>query len=350
MLVVASAVAAPRTARAADDADAAETAAARALAVEGVKLAQSDRCEQALEKLEPAEKLKHSPVVLRHVGECQVKVGRWVEGSESLRKLLREQMPADASPAVAEAYQSAGTTLREIKPRIPNMKIVLNAPADADFTLKLDGKEVADSVVGIALPTDPGEHEVEATAPGFLKATSSIKLVPSASAFVTLDLKRDPNAPKVAKAGAATAATATAPARANAAPPPPAHHADQGSNTGKVVGYTSYALAAASLGVGIAFGQSAMNDEKALRTTCPNRVCTESQKDALDSAQTKGTISTIAFAAAGAGVTLGTILLLTSSGSSNENAAANGTRTARKPGVRAQAKLGLGSVSVVGDF
>lgn len=347
---MAPALAAPRTAMAADDADAAETAAARALAVEGVKLAQTEHCEQALEKLEPAEKLKHSPVVLRHVGECQVKVGRWVEGSESLRKLLREQMPADASPAVAEAYQSAATTLHDIKPRIPNMKIVLNAPADADFTLKVDGKEVADSVVGIALPTDPGEHEIEATAPGFLKVTSSIKLVPSASAFVTLDLKRDPNAPKLVKASAGGAATGAEPAHSSPAPIPPAKHVDQGSNTGKVLGYTSYALAAASLGVGIAFGQSAMNDEKALRATCPNRVCTESQKDALDSAQTKGTISTIAFVTAGAGVTLGTILLLSSSGSNSENAAASTRHTARHSGVRAQAKLGLGSVSVVGDF
>lgn len=335
------ALAAPRTARA-EDADAAETAAARALAVEGVKLAQADQCDQALEKLEPAEKLKHSPIVLRHLGECQVKVGRWVEGSESLRKLLREPLPADASPALAAAHESATATLRDIKPRIPNMKILLNAPAGADVTIKVDGKEVADSVVGIALPTDPGEHVVEATAPGFFKATSSVKLVPSASAFVTLDLKRDPNAPRPEKAAAATSAPGATheTEKASAAP---AHPADHGSNTGKVLAYTSYALAAASLGAGIVFGQSARNDEKALQTACPNHVCSEAQRDALDSAKTKGTISTIAFATAGAGLTLGTILLFTSSGSHSENASA-------RPAVRAQAKLGLGSVSVAGDF
>jgi hypothetical protein len=337
------AFAAPRTARAADDADAAETAAARALAVEGVKLAQGDQCDQALEKLEPAEKLKHSPIVLRYLGECQVKVGRWVEGSESLRKLLREPLPADASPALAAAHESATATLRDIKPRIPNMKILLNAPADADVTIKVDGKEVADSVVGIALPTDPGDHEVEATAPGFFKVSSNVKLVPSASAFVTLDLKRDPNAPRPEKAAAVAPSATGATHEAEKAPATPEHPADHGSNTGKVLAYTSYALAAASLGAGIVFGQSARNDEKALQTVCPNHVCSEAQRDALDSAKTKGTVSTIAFATAGAGLTLGTILLVTSSGSHSENASA-------RPAVRAQAKLGLGSVSVVGDF
>ncbi len=83
-------LAAPTIAHAENDADAAETAAARTLAIDGVKLAQAEQCDEAIDKLDRAEKLKHSPVVLRYLGECQVKVGRWVEGSESLRKLLRE--------------------------------------------------------------------------------------------------------------------------------------------------------------------------------------------------------------------------------------------------------------------
>ena len=39
-----------------DDGDAAETAAARALAVEGINLADSARCDEAIEKLAKAEK------------------------------------------------------------------------------------------------------------------------------------------------------------------------------------------------------------------------------------------------------------------------------------------------------
>ena len=349
-LVVTLELGAPAIARAQSDADAAETAAARALAIDGVKLAQADKCGEAVDKLERAEKLKHSPIVLRYLGECQVKVGRWVEGSESLRKLLREPLPENATPTLSQAYESAAATLRDVKPRIPTMKIVLTAPSDADFTVKVDGKEVADSVVGVALPTDPGEHEVEATAPGFLKVSSSVKLAPSASSFVTLELVRDPSA-RLPQKPEAVAAAPVAATTVSTPPPAPAEepHA-QGSNTGKVLGYVSYAVAAGGLGAGIAFGLSAKSDEKELAAACPNHVCPEAQRDSLDSAKTKGIISTVGFAVAGAGVTLGTILLLTSGPSSSEKASHGAPRTARRPVVRAQAKLGLGSIALAGEF
>jgi hypothetical protein len=349
-LVVTFELGSPAVARAEGDADAAETAAARALAIDGVKLAQGDRCGEAVDKLERAEKLKHSPIVLRYLGECQVKVGRWVEGSESLRKLLREPLPENATPALSQAYESAAATLRDVKPRIPSMKIVLTAPSDADFTVKVDGKEMADSVIGVALPTDPGDHEIEATAPGFLKVTSSIKLAPSASSFVTLELVRDPAARPAAVPTVVAAAPVAAKNEAPVAPPPAEPPQARGSNTGKVLGYVSYAVAAGGLGVGIALGTSAQNDEKELRAACPNHVCSETQREALDSAKTKGIISTVGFAVAGAGVTLGTILLLTSGSSSSDKATSGSARTTARSGVRAQAKLGLGNITVAGEF
>jgi len=340
----------PALARAEGDGDAAETAAARTLAIDGVKLAQADRCSEAVDKLERAEKLKHSPIVLRHLGECQVKVGRWVEGSESLRKLLREPLPENATPTLSQAYESAAATLRDVKPRIPTMKIVLTAPSDAHFTVRVDGKEVADSVVGVALPTDPGDHEIEATAPGFLKASSSLKLAPSASSFVTLELVRDPSARPEPKPEAAALAPLAAQSEATPATAPVEAPRSQGSNTSKVLGYVSYAVAAGGLGVGIAFGTSARHDEKALATACPNHVCPESERETLDFAKTKGIISTVGFAVAGAGVTLGTILLVSSSSSSGSAASHGAPRTAARPPVRAQAKVGLGSIALAGEF
>jgi hypothetical protein len=338
----------PTLSHAEGDADAAETALARTLAVEGVKLAQADRCSEAVDKLERSQKLKHSPIVLSHLGECQVKVGRWVEGSESLRKLLREALPENATPALAAAYESAAATLRDLKPRIPSLKITLDLPPNTDFTVKVDGKEVADSVVGVALPTDPGEHTIEATAPGFLKASSTMKVQPGSAATVALELEKDPAANAQALASAAPPATAPAEVTAlqpEQAPPAPATHS---SNTGRVLGWVSYAVGAVGLGAGIAFGQSAISDEKSLRSDCPNRVCGPAQQDALDFAKTKGTIATVGFAVAGGGAVLGTVLLLTSSSSSSGNARAAKPRIA---GIsRPRALLGPGGVALAGDF
>jgi hypothetical protein len=338
---------APGIARAQDDA--AETAAARALAVDGVKLAQAEQCDEAIDKLDRAEKLKHSPIVLRYLGECQIKVGHWVEGSESLHKLLREPLPEGATPAVEQAYESAAATLHDVKPRIPSMKIVVNAPHDAQLALKVDGKDVAASVLGVALPANPGEHRIEVTAPGFLKASSDVKLAPSAMAVVSLDVKRDPNAvlppaaPAVAAATPATASAPPAPKPAEDLAPPP-----HGSRTARAFGYVSYAVAAVGLGVGIGFGQSAMHDEKALHNSCPNKVCPPAQQDALDYAKTKGTVSTVGFAVAGAGAALGTVLLITSADPSpKKNAAWTPPAT---PKIRPRAAIGLGHVTLGADF
>lgn len=344
-LAACMALLAPAVAHAQDDA--AETAAARTLAVDGVKLAQSEQCSEAVDKLERAEKLKHSPIVLRYLGECQIKVGRWVEGSESLRKLLREPLPEGATPALEQAYDSATATLRDVKPRIPSMKIMVNAPHDVELKLKVDGKDTPSSVIGVALPADPGEHAVEVTAPGFLKASSQLKLAPSGTATVSLELRRDPSAPVAAKASpavvaAAPAATTTSTVPAEETTPPP-----HGSRTARALSYVSYGVAAVGLGVGIAFGVSASHDEQALRTTCPNHVCPPDQQGALDFAKSKGTISTIGFAVAGGSAALGTVLLFTSADPSPKQNASIPKRTAS---FRPRAAIGFGNVSVGADF
>jgi hypothetical protein len=333
----------------ADDTGAAETAAARALAVDGVKLALADKCDDALEKLERAQKLKHSPVVLRHLGECQVKVGQWVEGSESLRKLLREPLPEGASPAIEQAYESAASTLRELLPRIPSMKIMVTAPRDAALLVRVDGKQIAESAVGVELPTDPGEHVVEVTAHGYLKASSSVKLGASANQTVVLELKRDPSA-RPAAVGAPTPPRTVARNESNS-PERVGKPEETGSATGKTLAYVSYGVAAAGLGVGLAFGQSAMQDERELRNECPGRVCTPGSRDSLEFAQTKGTIATIGFITAGAGVTLGTVLLLASSSSSpSDTKNATRRRYTASAAFRPRAKIGPGSVTLATDF
>lgn len=92
-----------------------------------------------------------------------------------------------------------------------------------------------------------------------------------------------------------------------------------------------------------------MSDKKSFESACPNRVCDPKYQDALDSAKDKGTIATVGFAVAGAGAILGTVLMLTSSSNSSENARA--TKPARVAGIsRPRALIGAGSVALAGDF
>jgi hypothetical protein len=80
-------------------------------------------------------------------------------------------------------------------------------------------------------------------------------------------------------------------------------------------------------------------------------VCSEEDRDSLEFAKTKGTISTIGFATAGAGIALGTVLVLTapSAPSSNSAGSTQRSRTAA-PAFRPRAKIGLGRVTLATDF
>src|SRR5690606_6492137 len=77
-------------------------AAARALGVEGIKLANAGNCEAAIEKLSRAEALYHAPTILGRLGECQVALGKLVEGTENLNRVVREQLAPNAPAAFKE--------------------------------------------------------------------------------------------------------------------------------------------------------------------------------------------------------------------------------------------------------
>ena len=110
--------------------DAAETAAARTLAVDGLKLADSGRCAEAIEKLSRAEKLHHAPIVLGRLGECQVAQGKVVDGTENLRKVLREPLPNNPSSALTKARERAQIALDSAKPKIAVLTISIKGPRD----------------------------------------------------------------------------------------------------------------------------------------------------------------------------------------------------------------------------
>src|ERR1700742_765865 len=105
------------------DSNAADTAAARTLAVEGVKLAQAGKCDEAVDKLERAEKLHHAPLVLASLGECKVSQGKLVEGTEMLRRVIREPLPDHPSPLLTKALEHAQTTLDAAAPKIGRLII-----------------------------------------------------------------------------------------------------------------------------------------------------------------------------------------------------------------------------------
>jgi hypothetical protein len=343
---------AERAARAEDD-SATETAAARTLAVEGLKLAQAGKCDEAVQKLDRAEKLHHSAIVLSRLGECNVSLGKLVEGTEQLRKVLREPLPANPSPALSKAYEHAQTALDSAKPRIAGLTISVGKSQPQDLHLTVDGQAVPATLIDTEFPADPGEHIVEATAPGFLKASARVSLSSADKKTVSLKLESDPNAPAVAPppsdgSVAGTAASApsarTPPRDAPLSSPPPDHTAPN-----HTAAYVAWGMGVASVGVGSVFGLIALKDKHDIVSHCGSDQCTADSSQSLDSAKRSGNISTVAFGVGGIGLLLGTVLYFSAG---DEPAQAGTARSPRRFAglTRGRAMVGPGSVQLAADF
>jgi len=313
-------------------------AAARSLGIQGVQLAEAGNCKEAIEKLSRAESLYHAPTILGRLGECQVNVGQIVLGSENLNRVVREQLPANAPKAFKDAQERARKALDTALPRIGHLTVSVQVePKNTPVTVTVSGAAVPAALLGVERPTDPGTHEVLATADGYLPAKTSVDLAEGGRQSVTLTLNPDPNAPKPA-----TETPATAPVGPEPVTPPPAAAKTGGGN--KTLAFVLLGVGGAGIVTGGITGAMAINKKSGL--DCPDKRCSGNDADNLDSAKTFALVSTIGFGAGIVAAGIGTVLLITSSDSSEKHAS---TLTEKKR-VSLTPYVGVGNAGVTGSF
>jgi hypothetical protein len=331
--------------------DAAETAAARSLAVEGLKLADSGKCADAIEKLSRAEKLHHAPIVLSRLGECQIQQGKLVDGTENLRKVLREPMPPNPSAALTKARDRAQIALDAAKPKIAYITITVKGPpSNKETNVMMDGQPVSAVLLETERPSDPGEHVIEASATGYLKATTRVTVGAGEKQSATLKLESDPNYVPPAPPGEGAGAGRTG------GPSEAGGGGKEGFGMGGTVtpalppnrapAFIAWAFGGAAVAVGAGFGAVAIKGKNDLEGKCQQNQCAQSYEGQLNSAKTAGTVSTVAFAVGGAGIILGTVLYFTAGSSSSERSA----HARVEPRIVPRAWVGLNQVGIGADF
>jgi hypothetical protein len=284
--------------------EAADTAAARMLGVDGVSLADSGDCQQAIEKLKRAEELHHAPTTAGRLGECEIGVGHLVQGTERLQRLLREPLAAGAPAPFVDAMTRARYVLDRALPRIATLRVSVKASPRARFAVTVDGEAMSSALLDNDRPTDPGKHAVEVTAPGFLAAKQDVTLGEGQTSSVAMELLPDPSAP-VATPVPPPPAVRESPA---AARPPVEAKPSSGPNVASIV---AFSLGGLGLAAGIAGGVVVAVDSSDLSKSCPSKTCPSSKQDEISAAKTWATVSTVGFAVAGAGLATGLVFLLT---------------------------------------
>jgi hypothetical protein len=267
--------------------DAADTATARALGIEGVTLADAGKCKEAIEKLERAEKLHHAPTTATRLAECEIETGKLVRGTERLQRVVHERLPPNAPPVFVAATTRASTLLAATLPRIATLRISVSPAPASEISLTIDDEPASDAILDSDRHIDPGVHEIKVHAPGFMPETHSATLAEGETKSLIIELRRDAGTPL-----------------------PHATHDDEPS---KVPAILAFGIGAAGLGVGVYAATVADQKSKILEQRCdPNHVCAPELHPALDEAKKWATISTVGFITAGAGVTTAVVLLLLS--------------------------------------
>ena len=331
-----------------NEASSADTAAARELAIEGLKLADAGHCAQAIDKLFRAEKLRHSPIVLGRLGECQIEEGKIVDGTEDLQRLLHEPVPTNAPANLVKARERAQAALDAAKPKIAMLLISVRGATDG-VTVTIDGQPVPALLLERDRPTDPGEHVVEASAPGYFKSTRRLTLGAGEKQEVALRLRVDPQAvvappqaqPTQEANNSNSQAQATAPqsgAKETSVPPPPMQESPPNHTASTILWLAGGAVAV----TGGVFGYLAMSGKNDLDKQCVNNACPPSARDSLDAANLNATLSTVLVGVGAASLALGTVIYFTEGPSSNSERS-TGT-------LRPRAFVGLNRIGIEGNF
>lgn len=338
-------VLAAKTAWAQDQPQAENIAAARALGTQGIALADAGDCNGAIEKLSRAEALYHAPSILGRLGECQVKVGQIVAGTENLNRVVREQLAPTAPKAFKDAQERAKGVLAAALPKIARLTVKVDPP-DAKPQVTVGGAPVPAALLGVERPTDPGAQEVVVTAPGYLAQRTNITLAEGGAQELAIKLEKDP---------AAAAAPTTIPPPPVVAPPPvtaPGSEtaAPAPAKKSNTLAYVALGVGGVGLVVGGITGAMALGKKGDLKS-CVDTRCPSKDQDALDSAKSMATISTVGFGVGVVGVGLGVVLLLTGGGdSSRADSAAHAVAKGGFSSVRVEPWLGATSAGLSGTF
>jgi hypothetical protein len=162
--------------------------------------------EAALAAFKEVALVKSTPQVRYHIGNCEEKMGHYVEALGAYRLALHEAPEVKAK----DVEQAAQEALVALEPKIPKLTIERGDGATvAEVTM--DGTSLGPSTIGTSTLVNPGPHIIKATAPGREPFTLEFTLADAETKTVTLVLE-------ATKAAVAPVAPTVAPPPAEAPP------------------------------------------------------------------------------------------------------------------------------------
>jgi hypothetical protein len=298
----------------------ADKAAAEALFQAGRDLMGAGKFDDACKKFEASQRLDAGLGTLLYLADCYEKANRLASAWATFREA--------ESIAMGRSDQSRAQVAKEryaaLEPRLSKLWIKVADGNDAATEVKRDGEPIPRESWGIALPTDAGDHTIEAMAPG-RKPWSTKVVVQHEAESVPVDVPVLEAAPSAAPAPAVAAVTAS--------PEQPGSDAGTASaaSTQRTLGIVFGAVGVAGLGVGSYFGlkaKSKYDDSLAFCNPDDKNRCTQEGVNRRDEALTAAHLSTAFMIGGGAFLAGGIVLFLTAPSGKAASATRHGLQVA----------------------
>lgn len=286
-------------------------AAAQALFEDAKKLMTKGDFAAACPKFNDSQNLDPAPGTQFNLANCYEKAGQTASAWATFKSAAASYRAHNRGDWETKARDRASV----LEPKLSKLTVVV-PPASSvpGLEVKRDGQSLSASELGSPIPVDPGEHAIEATAPGKKPWKTTAKVAPTPGEQKVSIGPLDAEAkPPVAVTPPTTTAPATPPAVVATDSPPQ----NKGSGQ-KTAGFVALGVGGAGLVVGGVTGVMAMSKNKTANDACPNNGGCASQDavDANSSAKSLATISTVGFIVGGVGLAAGIVLLATAPSSS----------------------------------
>jgi len=277
---------------------------AKTLFFEGHTAADQGDHETACTKFAESLALFRRASTLLNLGECSEKLGRL---ADALRYWRQGAALVESNDARLEL---AKQRVAELDLRVPRLRVALPPQLPSQAVITLDGAVVTVEQLTDELRLDAGPHALGLTAPECRPTEVPVELAEGADQSVSLYLGE----PLVTRPGQTPSG---APAE---------------DHTQRTVAFVMGAVGVAGLVVGAVTGGLALDRKGTVEDYCQDDLCTnQAGVDAAASGRTLAIVSTVGFAAGGALLGTGVVLLLTSGGGEGEDGDATALRPTLSP-------------------
>lgn len=296
------------------DVSAQDRAAAQVLFDQGKDLMKKNDIAAACAKFEESQRLDPRIATQFKLADCLEKQGRTASAWTNFVDVAASTKAAGQKDREAVARQRA----QGLERRLSRLTVEVGAPVEG-LTVTRDGVAIGSALWGTATPVDPGQHTIEASAPGKLpwQATVTVKAA-SDQVKVKIPVLDDAPAPPEGPAAdvGSSAPAGSGPASGGqgslSSARGPAPDTGPAGSTQRTIGWSLGGVGLALGVVGGAFGLLAMsaNSESAQHCRTPD-FCSQEGLDLNRKAKDNALISTILIGAGGAALAAGVVVLLT---------------------------------------